>query len=539
MVVCPYFLRGTCRFGDRCRNEHPAGRQSQGGAAGAGGGNNKQTPTFTYVQLRAGRQLCSADDFCNSIVYSADTIKTDLTTERAIWKLTCYAPGKNEPNLIADQDVSQEELRWQFYVARAQKNESLYVSGDLSPRVTASTSADMTRAQPEAQLAEKADAAVNNVLNNLEQAYAHARSKSTNPANNPQAGAPAASNSAFGTGGFAQPQQQQGTSAFGSGGVVGAPSGGFGAFSGAKPAGTAFGQQQPSAFGGAAAQAPSTPFGGGGAAPAFGASAFGKPAFGATAAAAAASGSAPAATPAFGSSGGGAFGGGAAAPASGGFGAFAGGAKPTSTFGAPATHAPAPSGSAFGAGGVQGTSAFGSAAPKPAGSGFSAFGSSGASGGFGAFSNKDQPAAGAFGAPAQPQPAQQAGAFGSTGFGGAQSSAFGAPKPPQSSPFGAPASAASASSTPFGAPAAASPFGAQPSGATSAFGQSAFGGGASAFGGGAFGSPASAPAANAADPYAAQAPKMSDLTEADIAAYNADQFELDKIPLMPPPVDVR
>lgn len=22
---CPYFLSGTCRFGDKCRNEHPTG----------------------------------------------------------------------------------------------------------------------------------------------------------------------------------------------------------------------------------------------------------------------------------------------------------------------------------------------------------------------------------------------------------------------------------------------------------------------------------------------------------------------------------
>ena len=25
MVVCQYFLRGTCRFGSNCRNEHPTG----------------------------------------------------------------------------------------------------------------------------------------------------------------------------------------------------------------------------------------------------------------------------------------------------------------------------------------------------------------------------------------------------------------------------------------------------------------------------------------------------------------------------------
>ncbi|KAI0650889.1 hypothetical protein C8Q79DRAFT_411655 [Trametes meyenii] len=31
MVVCQYFLRGTCKFGNNCRYEHPRDGQRQGG----------------------------------------------------------------------------------------------------------------------------------------------------------------------------------------------------------------------------------------------------------------------------------------------------------------------------------------------------------------------------------------------------------------------------------------------------------------------------------------------------------------------------
>ena len=34
-VVCQYFLRGTCRFGNACRNEHPRDGQKQGSAFGS------------------------------------------------------------------------------------------------------------------------------------------------------------------------------------------------------------------------------------------------------------------------------------------------------------------------------------------------------------------------------------------------------------------------------------------------------------------------------------------------------------------------
>lgn len=62
------------------------------------------------------------------IVYSVDTIRTDLTTDRPIYALTSYAPGKGESNLIDGLDLSPEELRMMYITAKASNNPSLYVS---------------------------------------------------------------------------------------------------------------------------------------------------------------------------------------------------------------------------------------------------------------------------------------------------------------------------------------------------------------------------------------------------------------------------
>lgn len=55
-------------------------------------------------------------------------MKLDLTSERPSWALTCYAPGKGNPNLISGLDESPEELRIRYYNARAANDQSLYVS---------------------------------------------------------------------------------------------------------------------------------------------------------------------------------------------------------------------------------------------------------------------------------------------------------------------------------------------------------------------------------------------------------------------------
>ncbi|KAI0694382.1 hypothetical protein C8T65DRAFT_666804 [Cerioporus squamosus] len=65
MAVCQFFLRGTCKFGNNCRNEHPRDGQRQGGfgnqswtASGAGTSAPVSTATlFTFASPPSHRPL--------------------------------------------------------------------------------------------------------------------------------------------------------------------------------------------------------------------------------------------------------------------------------------------------------------------------------------------------------------------------------------------------------------------------------------------------------------------------------------------------
>jgi nucleoporin NUP42 len=96
MVVCQFFQRGNCRFGSQCKNEHP------------------------------GQKTLAAPAPASAGAFSAESIKQDLTTERPLWALTSYGPAKNEPNLIAGIDLSQEELRWEYVQAVKANNPAMY-----------------------------------------------------------------------------------------------------------------------------------------------------------------------------------------------------------------------------------------------------------------------------------------------------------------------------------------------------------------------------------------------------------------------------
>lgn len=64
---------------------------------------------------------------CLSFSYSAESINTDLTTDRPTWPLSSFGPAKNEPNLLDGLDVSPEELQLKFYEARQLNDPSKYV----------------------------------------------------------------------------------------------------------------------------------------------------------------------------------------------------------------------------------------------------------------------------------------------------------------------------------------------------------------------------------------------------------------------------
>ena len=63
-----------------------------------------------------------------------DTIKLDLT-EKPMWLLSSYGPGKDPPcQLIDGKDVSFEEMRLLAYTSRDQGQPQLYVRSPIRPR---------------------------------------------------------------------------------------------------------------------------------------------------------------------------------------------------------------------------------------------------------------------------------------------------------------------------------------------------------------------------------------------------------------------
>ncbi|KAK4700453.1 hypothetical protein P7C70_g5794, partial [Phenoliferia sp. Uapishka_3] len=469
-----------------------------------------------------------------------ESIRTDLTVERPAYALTCYGPGKCEPNLIQG-DLSPEELHFQFYNARIANNESLYT---------------------ETKLIAEAESQVQGVLGNVEGAFEFASNQSaTKSAQAPAAivtptrpsafgafGTPTPSNNAFGapsTTPFGTPASSTpnpfgapatsafgGTSAFGApkpsafggtsgafgapavGGAFGTPTGG-GAFG--TPASNPFGTPATSsagtgggfgAFAGGSSTATTSAFGQSGFAPAVAApkpatsggafrqAAFGQSAFGTSATPAfgqSAFGQPAAPTPAFGQPTAPAFGQAAPAPA---FGASAFPTSTSSAFGAPAFGTPAP---AFGSPATSGGGGFGAfaqsgnstVAPAFVASSTPAFGAPSAPSAFG---NPSTPSA--FGTPAAPS------AFGTSNpaFGSTPAPAFGTPSAPSAFAAGGIQGPPKPATSAFGAGGVqgTSAFGAGGVQGVSAFGAGGVQGAPSAFGSstGVFGKPATAPPAN-------------------------------------------
>ncbi|KDR84254.1 hypothetical protein GALMADRAFT_87139 [Galerina marginata CBS 339.88] len=440
MAVCQFFLRGQCRFGDTCRNEHPAGGQQGGFGSGCFYATKKLSLsgyTFFSDSSWSKQAAAGSSDSKVPLPFTAAQIKNDLTesVDKPIWPLSSYAAAKHEPLLISGLDESAEELRVKAFTASQAGSLNEYLSYESS-RIAA------------------AEQVYSNARMNSEQAYEQAAQQSKLSA----LSADSAPKSLLGTGN--------------SGSAFPSTSSAFGNTSTANP--SAFGATPtPSVFG-----APSNPtsvfskstFG----QPAFGQSAFGQPAFGQPAFGQTSTPSAPTAS-VFGQP----------QNTSAQVSAFSQPQQPTSVFGQPSQAAPT---SAFGQ-----PSAFGQAAQssapsviKPASGAFSAFsgsatfgtaaGSGTTGGGFSAFagqpsafglgSSNPQTGGSVFGQPAfgePPAPVQSAfatttpSAFGNTNtaatappsvFG---QSAFSNSNPPQ--PVSAFGNVNQGSST-FGAPSA-------------------------------------------------------------------------------------
>jgi nucleoporin NUP42 len=57
-------------------------------------------------------------------------MKNDLTTQRPIYPLSCYGPGREAPRQLIEGpvEISPEELRLRYYTLRAAGNEPQAVS---------------------------------------------------------------------------------------------------------------------------------------------------------------------------------------------------------------------------------------------------------------------------------------------------------------------------------------------------------------------------------------------------------------------------
>ncbi|NXH84648.1 NUPL2 protein, partial [Edolisoma coerulescens] len=166
MGVCQFFLRGYCRFGDRCWNEHPRGGAGRPGAPPAHGGGGWGTPNQRYSNVIQpssfksdtwggsrdhGRGFFGSSDFGSSGGSSrnadfsqnrfsalassqsaADGSKDEeerllecVVKDMEIWEssgqwiFSCYSPMKEKLNVSGFSDVSPEELRLEYYDSRA------------------------------------------------------------------------------------------------------------------------------------------------------------------------------------------------------------------------------------------------------------------------------------------------------------------------------------------------------------------------------------------------------------------------------------
>ncbi|XP_078382304.1 uncharacterized protein LOC144664987 [Oculina patagonica] len=154
-TVCPHFLNGHCRFGDKCWNEHPRGggkgsfgqqqqqssfeggfRQSssnRGGQWSRSYHNNQNRfealssgPRDTF-----GGQHSKATDGEQTISQIKKTIENDMEiwAPSKQWPLSCYTYTKEEPCLQGLLDFSAEEIRLEAYKANAEGKADTYQQG--------------------------------------------------------------------------------------------------------------------------------------------------------------------------------------------------------------------------------------------------------------------------------------------------------------------------------------------------------------------------------------------------------------------------
>lgn len=109
MVLCSFFQRGVCYFGDKCKNEHMSPNSH--------GRHDRQKALIATVAREARTAL-----------------------EGNQWILSCYAPFRDKLGITIHnfiEDVSPEEMRWQYDLAKANGTFEQYLKGILKKIVNA------------------------------------------------------------------------------------------------------------------------------------------------------------------------------------------------------------------------------------------------------------------------------------------------------------------------------------------------------------------------------------------------------------------
>lgn len=136
MAVCKFFLQGNCRFGDKCRFEHPQNSARNTGPASHQNAprndmqprNNQQRFTspprtnqrFVDANRHSSRPANHREDQRSYKLMTQDSIEDDMTIERPQWICSAYGPvsGLMPTQLFGGpMEVSFEEARCEYYLA--------------------------------------------------------------------------------------------------------------------------------------------------------------------------------------------------------------------------------------------------------------------------------------------------------------------------------------------------------------------------------------------------------------------------------------
>ncbi|KAL3863642.1 hypothetical protein ACJMK2_005391 [Sinanodonta woodiana] len=164
MVVCKFFLNGTCRYGNKCWNEHPTGGNAgymltaqrqlyghggdgggggyRGGGGGGGGGGRKQISfrdsfgqnqnPYKWIAPDATQKGQGSSSAAQGTLSSAEIVsrlanEMDVWENSKMWPFSSLTYEKETPCIPGFSDLSPEELRLEAYEAQATGNTEVYI----------------------------------------------------------------------------------------------------------------------------------------------------------------------------------------------------------------------------------------------------------------------------------------------------------------------------------------------------------------------------------------------------------------------------